>query len=128
MSPASQQPLLLGLEAAQDLQRRAFDKALVAGAPDAPTPLPFDLEQEHVVRIEVRADAAAIGGERQHQVIDTGIGHEAKRRQPRVCRVHVQVDALHQQGPAGPRQRRQRAPGQRAVAQLPARGSVLHQA
>ena len=51
-----------------------------AGAADAPAPPALHLQQEHVVGIEVRPDAAAVAGIGDHQVVEPRIGHEAEAR------------------------------------------------
>jgi hypothetical protein len=72
-----QHELLFRLEVRQDLQRHAFDQGQVLLRADAPAALALRLQQEHVVGIEVRADAAAIGGVADHQVVQARV--RAKR-------------------------------------------------
>ena len=47
----------------------------------------------------MRADAAAIGGIADHQVVQPRVGNEAELAQQRVGRIIVQIDALDQQRP-----------------------------
>ena len=47
----------------------------------------------------MRADAAAVGGEADHQIIEPRVRDEAELAQQRVGAGVVQVDALHQQRP-----------------------------
>ena len=89
---------------------------------------PASLQQEHVVGIDVRPDAAAVARVRAHDVVEARIGDEAKALQQPMRRVVVQVDALHQQRPAGVGQRRQGAPRDRARAQRPALAGAHDQA
>jgi len=56
-----EQPLLLGLEAGEYLQRLVRDEFARARTRDAPAPLAPSLQQEHVVRIDMRPDTAAVG-------------------------------------------------------------------
>ena len=51
---------------------------------DAPAPPALRLQQEHVVAVEMRADAAAVAGIADHQVVQPRVGHEAKLLQQRM--------------------------------------------
>ena len=76
-----EQPVLGGLEAGQHLQRHVVAQARPRHPADPPAPPPGDLEQEHVVRIDVRPDAAAVARVGEHDVVEPRIGHEAKALQ-----------------------------------------------
>ena len=71
-------PFLLGLEVRQDLQRQTGQQAAVLLAPDAPATPALHLQQEHVVRIEMRPDAAAVAGVGDHQIVEPRLGNESK--------------------------------------------------
>ena len=103
----------------QDLERHVVLQAGIFQWPDAPTALSVHLQQEHVVRVVMRAHTAAIGGVGDHQIVQARIGHEAELLQQVIGCRHVQIQSLHQQGPAGLLHRRQAASAQRAVGQLP---------
>ena len=112
-----QHELFLGFEVGQDLERQAFDQVQVLLGADAPAALALRLQQEHVIGIEVRADAAAVAGVAHHQVVQTGIRHEAELAQQLVGALVVQVDALDQHGPLAFAALRQF--GQRTVLHVP---------
>lgn len=61
--------------------------------------LPYTQKQEYVVRIEARADTAAVASIRDHQVVQARVGDEAEALEQRTRGIVVQVHALHQQGP-----------------------------
>jgi ribosomal protein L16 Arg81 hydroxylase len=65
----------------------------------APPATPVTLQQEHVVRIVVRADAAAGRGVARHEVVEAGVRNERKTPQQAVGIVVVQIDALHEERP-----------------------------
>ena len=92
-------PLLLGAEVREELQRGVRNEGEIALAADAPATAPPGLQQEHVVRVDVRTDAAAVGRVAHHQVVEPGIGHEAEPAEQRVRACVQQVDALHEQRP-----------------------------
>ena len=71
----------------------------------------------------MRPDAATVGRVTDHQVVQPRVGHKTKALQQVVDFLHMQVHALHQQGPARALERRQRTPGKRPMAQLPAGGA-----
>ena len=50
----------------------------------------------------MRADAAAVAGVGDHQVVEPRLGHEAKAVEQRARGLDVQVEPLHQQRPARP--------------------------
>ena len=101
----------------------------VAHLADLPAALAFGLQQEHVVVVEVRADAAAGRGEADHQVVDTPAGQEAEVLEHFGHFRHELVDGLHQQGPVAFGQLAEGVLGERAAAQFPRVGAVLqHQA
>ena len=112
-------PLLLGLEALEDLQRHALHQAVVPHAADAPVATALHLDQEDVVGIQVRPDPAAIAGVGHHDVVQAGVGHETKTPEQLMGGRHVQVQAVHQQRPRGAGQRRQAASGERAMPKPP---------
>ncbi len=90
----------LGTEVGEDAQRcaaRQLQVALPADAPAAPT---VGLQQEDVVGVDVRTDAAAVGGVADHQIVEPRIGHEAEPLQQCVRAVVEQIDALDENRPA----------------------------
>ena len=74
---------------------------------DPPASAAGDLQQEDVVRIDVRADAATVARIGEHRIVEPRIGHEAKSLEQAMRADVVQIDALHEQGPAGAALRRQ---------------------
>ena len=122
-----QHVFLLGLEISQNFQRQPFDQAQVLLPPDAPAPPAVRLQQKHVVAVEMRADAAAVAGVADHQIVEARIRHKAKLLQQGVRALVVQIDALHQQRPVALRQRRQGAARQRPAFELPAVGAANDQ-
>ena len=80
MSPGSSSHSWLGLKRRSSFSGAPVDWLVVAHATDAPATPALQLQQKHVVGIDVRPDAAAVAGVRDHQVIEPRIGHEAKRR------------------------------------------------
>ena len=106
---------LLGLEMAQDLERHVLLQAQVLLAADAPAALALGLDQEHVVAVEMRADAAALAGPGYHQVVQPRIGQEAELLHQRMRAVMVQVHALHQQAPVRLLEGREGRLGERPV-------------
>ena len=114
-----QQPFLLGLKVAQDFQRNIGLQRQVFLAADTPAALPLRLQQEHVVAIKVRSHTAAVGGKTHHQVIQARTGHKGKLLQQGVRRIQMQVQALHQQGPARLAELGDGRAHKRAVAQAP---------
>ena len=113
------QPLLLRVEAPQDLQRRPGLERRVILPGNAPAAMPLALEQEDVVGVEVRADSSAGHRVAHHDVIEPGMGEEPERTQQRVGRGHFEIQALHQDGPAGSRQSPQLRARDRAFVHLP---------
>ena len=53
---------------------------------DAPASSPVRLQQEHVVAVDVRANAAAVAGPRDHQIVEPRVGHEPKAAEQGVRR------------------------------------------
>ena len=84
MSPGSSSQSCSGSKWRRIFSGTPSTQAAVARAADAPAAPALHLQQEHVVGIEVRADAAAVAGVGEHQVVEPRIGHEAKARQQRV--------------------------------------------
>ena len=82
MSPGSSSHSSLGHEvgAASSAARRRAGAASRA-RPIAPAPAALRLQQEDVVGIDVRADAAAVARVRAHHVVEAGVGDEAKAPQ-----------------------------------------------
>ena len=117
MSPGSSSHSSVGSKSASIFSGTSSRSARPRRPADAPAPPPGELQQEDVVGVDVRADAAAVAGVGDHDVVEPGVGHEAEALQQPMRRIVVQVDALHQQRPAGRRQRRQRAARERPVAQ-----------
>ncbi len=114
-----QHPFLGRLEMLEHLQRQILAQRQVLLRADAPAALAMHLQQEYIVRIEVRADAAAIGRVRDHQVVQARVGDEAKALEQGARGIVVQVHALHQQGPFALAHRRQRAVLEGPLFQLP---------
>lgn len=94
-----QQRLFFGLEMAEDLERQAGFERQVLLTPVAPFALAGRLQQEYVIAVEVRTDAAAMAGDADHHVVQARVRDEAELLHQLGRGVAVQVDALHQQGP-----------------------------
>ncbi len=126
MSPGPEHVVALGNEPPQDLDRQPGAQREVVLAAVAPAPSALALQQEHVVGVEVRADAAAGRGVAHHQVVEPRVGHEREAAQQRVGRVaECRFDALHQQRPVALGQRLPVAARERAVRERPRR-AVAH--
>ena len=96
-----QHPGFGGFEGFQNFQRQVIAQTQVCLRADAPATLAMGLQQKHVIAVEMRPNAAAIGGVADHQVIQAGVGHEAKTVTQGRHGVMVQIHALQQQGPVG---------------------------
>ena len=126
-----QNPLIGGFEVGEDAQVRVWQQLAlgVAHLADFPVALAVALQQEHVVVIEVRTDAATRGGEADHHVVDAPARQEAEVFQQFADFRHELVDRLHQQGPLAFRQLAEFVFGERAATQFPRALAVLdHQA
>ncbi|MGF6411634.1 hypothetical protein OKW37_003304 [Paraburkholderia sp. MM5482-R2] len=86
------------------------------------------MQKKHIVGIEVRADAAAIGRIRNHQVVETRVRHETETVEQRARAVVLQIHALHEQCPCALFDGRQFVGRERAVLQLPFVAEVRDQA
>ena len=116
----TENPFALRLEVRQDLQRQVRQQREVTLAADPPPPVSVQLQQEHVVGIDMGADAAAVAGMADHHVVEAGVADEAEALAQRGGGRQHQVHALHQQRPARPLARRQLACLERSVSQRPA--------
>ena len=114
-----QNELFLWHKVSQNFQGYVGLQAQVFLAPNAPAPAAVRLQQKHVVAVKVGTDAAGVCGVADHQVVQPRIGHKAKLVHQRVHCVVLQVNALHQNGPAGTLQSRQGAALKRAVLEAP---------
>jgi hypothetical protein len=65
-------------EILEDLERGILDQAAVVLVADQPAALADALQQEHVVVVEVGADAAAVDGIAHHQVVEARLGDEVE--------------------------------------------------
>jgi hypothetical protein len=86
--------------------------------------LSLRLQQEDIVGIDVRPDAATVARERKHRVVDPRIGNEAKALEELVRRIIVKIDPLNEQRPAGRGERRQGPARNRPAAHRPAIGFI----
>ena len=94
-----QHPVVYGAEIFEDAQRRAFDDGAVALVGNLPAPPANALQQENIVIVKMRADAAAIDGVADHEVVQPRVGNEGKMAQQAVGFVPPEVQALHQHCP-----------------------------
>ena len=85
MSPGSERPVAVGWKSREDLERQRRLEREVALPADAPAPPALALQQEDVVRIEVRAHAAARRGVAHHQVVEARVRNEREAAQQRVA-------------------------------------------
>jgi hypothetical protein len=83
-----------GRETSQDLERKPAPQREIRLIAVAPAPPPFALQQEDVVRIEMRSDAAAGGGQAHHDVVEPRIRQEREPAQQRIGRRAMQIHAL----------------------------------
>ena len=115
-----EQPLLSGLELSKNFERRPWLQSVVTRRGDPPAAPSPELDEENIVGVEVGADPALIRGEADHQIVESGIGDEPELGHQFVGAVIVQIDALHQQGPATSPERRHLIGFERPVRELPA--------
>ena len=126
-----QHPFIGWFELSQDLQigvgeQRAVGIAHLANLPAA---MAVRLQQEYVVVVEMRADAATGGSEADHQVVDAPLGQELEVLQQLGHFRNELVDGLDQQGPVALGQILEGVFVERAALQLPGAFPVLdHQA
>jgi hypothetical protein len=78
------QPFMLAAETFEYPERRVCELQIALPA-HAPAPLAAALHQEHVVTIEVRADAAAGRGVAHHHVVDSRVRYESKLAHKACC-------------------------------------------
>ena len=110
-------PFSLRLEAAQNFERRTVDEREIALIADLPAAHPRALQQDHIVTVEMRADAAAGHGVAHHHVVLARVRHEAEVLLQRASRRDEILDSVDEQRPVARRQ-----PGEIATAER----SVLH--
>ena len=110
----------------QDPDRQSGPQRQIVLPPIAPPAPPEALQQEHVVGIDVRPDAAARRRIAHHQVVKPRKRQEGKTTQQCVGRIAFQVCALDQQRPVPGRQRAQCPRAERTVLQRP-RAAVADQ-
>ena len=120
MSPGASTSSCAGAKRRRILTGRPGLSARSSCAAVAPAAAPEALQQEHVVGIEVRPDAAAGRGVAHHQVVEARVGQEREAAQQRVGGGVVQVDALDQQRPVARRQRLEVGAPERSVRERPA--------
>ena len=98
-------------EVREQLERTSGHERAVARPAPAPAAAPDALQQEDVVGVEVRADAAAGRRVARHQVVEARPGHEVEAAHQRVGARVDEVRPLHQQGPVSRGQRAEVARG-----------------
>jgi hypothetical protein len=96
-------PFLLWHEIRQDLERKARPEREVALAGDAPAPPPAPLEEEDVVAVDVRTDAAARDGIAHHHVVDARVRDEVEAAEEVGGGAREPVRILDQHRPAAAR-------------------------
>ena len=101
MSPGSRIHSSVGSKSASSRRSSCGSSAVSSSQcrADLPAPPAQALDQEHVVLVEMRADAAAVDRVADHHVVDAPVGDEAERLEQRGHRGHVVIDGLHQQRP-----------------------------
>ncbi|MNE24005.1 hypothetical protein D3C80_1172790 [compost metagenome] len=122
-----QGPLFALLEFGKDAQVGVLQQRAVAAAhlADLPVALAVALQQEHVVVVEVRANAAARRCKADHHIVDAPAWQEAEVLQQLADFRHELVDRLHQQGPVALGQGAEGIFFERAAAQFPWAFAVL---
>lgn len=101
MSPGLEHILLLGFELRQHFQRNIVPQAQVFLATNPPAAATMGLQQKYIVAIKMRADASAITGIADHEVIKARIRNKTELLHEGVHLVVVQIHTLHQQRPVG---------------------------
>jgi len=107
-------------ETREDLERQARDEAMVALRAPAPAAAPESLQEEHVVGVEVRPDAAVRRRVADHQVVEARVGDEREAPHQRIRASVDEIHALDEQRPRAFRQAGERAAGERSVIDVPA--------
>ncbi|OIQ69868.1 hypothetical protein GALL_485250 [mine drainage metagenome] len=120
--------VLFRLEMGQQLDRLAGLQRRIAHRAEPPAPTACGLKQEDVIGVLMRADAATIARPGNHQIVESGVGHEAEQLHQIAGGVEVEVDSLHQQRPVALFHRGQLLAGKRRVVELPETPTVLQQA
>ena len=121
-------PFLVRLEILEDANRQVRQqcRGVVAGLAQLPAALAVGLDQEHVVIVIVRTDAATEGREAGHDVVDAPVGDEIEMFQQVGDLRHVMIQRLDQQGPVGLRQVFKGFFRERSVAQFPVDGAAFN--
>ncbi|MNK95320.1 hypothetical protein D3C87_1155520 [compost metagenome] len=122
-----QHPLIGGFEFGEDAQvgvgqHRALGVAHLA---DLPVALAVALQQEHVVVVEVRTNAATRCGVADHHVVDAPARQKAEIFQQFADFRDELIHGLHQQGPVTFRQLAEFIFGERAATQFPRTLAIL---
>ncbi len=122
-----QNPFVGALEVGQDtqvavLQQRAFTVAHLA---DAPASLAMGLQQEYIVVVEMRADAATRRGVADHHVVDAPVRQETEVLEQLGDFRDQLIHGLHQQGPVTFRQLLVGIFGERTATQFPRAVAML---
>ena len=121
-------PLGFGLEMPKDAQWQPVDERFIGRPTDLPMAPTLDLQQEYVVRVQVRSHAATVIGPGQHQVVKSRFRNEAETIEQLVRGRHVEVQALNQEGPTRRRDGWQAASRKGAVSNDPVLAAAPHQA
>ena len=87
---------LLGFEMPEDFQGQIVAQSQILLRADAPASLSMGLQEKNVIGIHVGADAAAVSGLADHQVIKAAVGNEAELMQQLICLIIMQIHALHE--------------------------------
>ena len=118
---------MLGVEAAQDLDRQYGTQCEILLPAIAPAAAAEALQQEYVVRIEMRAYTATWRGVADHQVIEARVRQKCKPTQQGVRRIAFEIRTLNQQRPVGGRQRAKQSCGERPMFERPGAPAADHQ-
>ncbi len=127
MSPGTSVASCCGVKRARIFSGDAGSQPQIVLPAVAPPSPAERLQQEHVVGIGMRADAAAGRRVAHHQVVEARERNEREAAQQRVGGVAVQVHALHQQRPVARRQSPQFRDAKRALGERVPTAGALHE-
>ncbi len=117
-------PFLLGPEVGKHLERKARDEIEVGLARNLPSAPPRSLQEEDVVGVHVRPDAAARHRIAHHDIVDAGMRDEGEPHRAAGRLRRELVGVLHQDGPVAFRQAGEFRGGERPAAQVPAAAAL----
>ena len=127
MSPGASVASSVGSKRRRILSGSVGSKRQVGLPSIAPAPPAGALQQEHVVRVDVRSDAAARRGVADHHVVEPRVRNEREAAQQRIRRVAVQVHPLHEQREVAARKPGESRAAERAMLERIAAPNLAHE-